>query len=96
MNINITLDLPPAVIGVLIVWAVIFLLSLSSVLRREDLDSVTRLTWVIVMLLVPIFGIVLYWLQAPQPGLPPQSPESEVFGTPWADDPGHTSSDSKV
>jgi hypothetical protein len=93
---NITLDLSPVVIAVLIVWAVIFFLSLSSVLRREDLDSVTRLTWVIVMLMVPIFGILLYWLQAPQPVLPQQSPESEVFGTPWADDPGHTTSDPKV
>ena len=88
---NITVDSPPVIIAVFIVWTVIFLLSLAHALGRNDIDPVTRLTWVVVLIFVPFFGIVLYLLSARVNQQPHGTSGSEVFGTPWADDPGHHS-----
>jgi len=47
------------------VWTIVWLLVLATALARKDLDPVTRLTWVLVIILVPFFGVLLYWLVAP-------------------------------
>jgi hypothetical protein len=43
-----------------ILWLVISLVVLAGALSRKDIDPVTRLTWVLVIILVPVFGVVLY------------------------------------
>jgi hypothetical protein len=39
---------------------------LATALARKDFDPVTRLTWAVVIILVPFFGVVLYWVVAPK------------------------------
>jgi hypothetical protein len=92
---NITVDSPPVILAVFIVWTVIFLLSLAHALGRNDIDPVTRLTWVVVLIFVPFFGIMLYTLSAKVNRQPRGTAGSEVFGTPWADNPGHMPSSSE-
>lgn len=52
-------------------WTLLSIAVLSVALGRQDFDPVTRLTWVLVIILVPFFGVPLYWLVAPkQPPVP--------------------------
>jgi len=48
------------------IWTVAWLLVLATALSRRDLDPVTRLTWVLVIILVPVFGVLVYWVVAPK------------------------------
>jgi hypothetical protein len=79
----------------LAIYGLLWLLALGRVLTRADLDPVTRLTWVIVVIFVPVVGIFLYVLVAP-PAWSPRDPTRPdvvhpLAGTPWENDPGHTS-----
>jgi hypothetical protein len=50
---------------VLLIWLALWLWNLAVVLVRSDFDAINRLTWVIVLIFVPFFGIFLYWFIAP-------------------------------
>ena len=80
------------IIAGLIMWGIALLLSLAHALERRDVDPVTRLTWVLVLILVPFFGIFLYWMIAPKSPQPRTNPSDQLSGTPWANNPGHTRS----
>jgi hypothetical protein len=58
-------DIPADVAVVVSVWVIVWLLVLATALSRKDFDPITRLTWVLVIILVPIFGVVLFWVVAP-------------------------------
>jgi ribosomal protein L40E len=47
-------------------WTLVWMIVLATVLTRKDFDPVTRLTWALVVILVPFFGVVLYWVVAPR------------------------------
>jgi hypothetical protein len=79
---------------ILAAYGLIWLLVLGRVLTRGDFDPVTRLTWVVVVIFVPVVGVVLYGLLAPATYAPREpSQASPVAGTPWENDPGHTGRD---
>lgn len=48
----------------------VWLYVLHCALSRSDLDPVTKLTWVLVVILVPVFGVVFYLGIAIEPKLP--------------------------
>lgn len=78
--------LPVVLLVVLVLW----LDTLWRILHRADFDSVTRLTWVVVVIFVPVFGIVMYWCSRP----PTRRTErffngSDLSGTPWESDPDY-------
>lgn len=50
---------------------VLFVSALVDVLRRPGLDSVTRLTWVLVVLVLPLVGAVLWFVLRSRYGTPP-------------------------
>ena len=54
-------SLPAIPIFVAVIWAIVWLVTLAFALIRKDLDPVTRLTWVLVIIFVPFFGVVFYW-----------------------------------
>ena len=92
----------------LIVWLCV----LYNILTRVDFDTAQRILWVIVVIFVPFFGVIFYWMIAPGKVVTPNQSSkvyfdetiassdiggrnvtgSDVAGTPWADDPGHTNS----
>jgi hypothetical protein len=82
-----TFELSPETITVLSVWGIVLLFTLAHPLERADLDPVTRLTWVLVLLLVPLFGIALYFALGNRAPRLDGRADSEVYGTPWASDP---------
>lgn len=62
----------------IVIWTIAWLVVLASALLRSDLDPVTRLTWVLVIILVPIFGVILYCFIGPKrPLVPKQAPARE-------------------
>ncbi len=68
------------------VWLTTWLVSLGHALKRSDFDPITRLTWVIVLIFVPFFGILLYWFVSPVAPEQPRrrtSPLTDLSGTPW-------------
>ncbi len=46
-------------------WLLVWLVVLATALSRKDFDPITRLTWVLVIILVPVFGVLLYWVVGP-------------------------------
>jgi hypothetical protein len=74
----------------LLVWVVV----LGVILTRKDLDPVTRLTWVLVVILVPVAGILLYLFLSPAREFKChgqyRDESDSLSGTPWENDPGHT------
>ena len=50
-----------------LLWLIVELVVLASALSRKDLDPVTKLTWILVIILVPVFGVFFYWFIAPAP-----------------------------
>jgi hypothetical protein len=56
-----------------IIWTIIWLMELADALSRKDFDPVTKLTWILVIILVPVFGVVFYWFIAPAPKIPLES-----------------------
>jgi hypothetical protein len=82
-------------VPVLIVGTVVWLATLVRVLERPDFDPITRLTWVVVVVFVPFFGMVLYWCIGPAPAQPEKrrtalDPVGSLAGTPWEKNPGYT------
>jgi hypothetical protein len=74
---------------VLPVYLAIWLGNLALVLRRPDYDGITRLTWAIVIIFVPFFGLFLYWFIAPGARSRVVDSSNEVAGTPWEQNPDH-------
>ena len=73
-------------------WTVIWLFFLGNVLDRKDFDPVTRLTWVVVLIFVPFFGVLLYAFKCPsQLEVGKIDRDIPVSGTPWENNPGFTS-----
>jgi len=56
-----------------IIWMIIWLMELAAALSRKDFDPVTKLTWILVIILVPVFGVVFYWFIAPASKMPQES-----------------------
>ncbi|SDT93888.1 Phospholipase_D-nuclease N-terminal [Verrucomicrobium sp. GAS474] len=82
---------------VMLFWAILFVGTLVELLRRRGFDPVTRLTWVVIVVFVPVVGLFLYWLvpkdfSEPLEKAAPKkaSPSNSLAGTPWENDPGHT------
>jgi hypothetical protein len=50
-----------------VLWIVVWLGFLYRILTREDFDVLTRILWVIVVVFVPVFGVGLYLVAAPDP-----------------------------
>jgi len=73
---------------VLLIWGVIWLFALATLLFREDFDPITKLTWVVVVVFVPFFGVVLYGIR-PKPAPRKVDPSNALSGTPWENDPGY-------
>jgi ribosomal protein L40E len=59
-----------------ILWIIVQLVVLAGALSRKDLDAVTKLTWILVIILVPVFGVFFYWFIAPAPPWKLQNPSS--------------------
>jgi hypothetical protein len=83
--------LGPILLAVGILW----LATLWRILTRADLDPVTRLTWVVVVIFVPVFGMLFYWCGAPalpEPGRRRSILDGDagLSGTPWEKNPGYT------
>lgn len=89
INIQLNSSSGDWLIPLLLIWSVIWLFVLATVLFNKDLDPVTKLTWIIVVIFVPFFGVFLYWIR---PELPKKKidPSNQLSGTPWEDDPGYT------
>jgi len=78
---------------ILIIYGLVWLLVLATTLYRADLDPVTKLTWVVVVIFVPVFGVLLYWFVGPNPVRQKIDPSNHLSGTPWEKDPGFVSRD---
>jgi Phospholipase_D-nuclease N-terminal len=48
-------------IAILVLWVI----GLMDVSRRPDLERAHRLGWVLLIVLLPIIGTILYWLRRP-------------------------------
>jgi hypothetical protein len=85
---NYSVNLPQGFSGdwlpyALLIWGTIWLVNLALVLRRSDYDAITKLTWVIVLIFVPFFGVLLYWFVAPERPRRNAAPLSDLSSTPW-------------
>jgi len=84
----------------LFIYGLVWLLVLATILLRADLDPVTKLTWVIVVIFVPFLGVILFWAIAPSNpknspreyslGKKNNDPSNQLSGTPWENDPGYS------
>jgi len=84
-------DHSPALIIFLLAWAGTWLSAIVTILIRKDFDPITRLTWVIVVIFVPIFGILFYaWLAPVLLSKRKATSLHSLSGTPWEHNPGHT------
>ena len=88
---NADLDSFPWLLAALL--TLVWLLVLFRILTRTDFDTPAKILWVLVVILVPLFGMPLYWLAAPRPVTAAKKNhsielQSDVAGTPWANDPG--------
>jgi heme/copper-type cytochrome/quinol oxidase subunit 2 len=69
----------------------VWLIVLAAILLRTDFDPITKLTWVIVVIFVPVFGLLFYWFLAPsRPEKEKIDLSNQLSGTPWENNPGHT------
>ena len=81
-----------AVLTLLLIYGLLWLLTLGLALTRMDLDPVTRFMWVFVIISVPVIGVLFYFvLCSTRPPLPsrPRDRPNPLSGTPWEGDPGH-------
>ncbi|MGJ7439450.1 PLDc N-terminal domain-containing protein [Aquipuribacter sp. MA13-6] len=68
------LDQPTLLLLFLVVIPfVLFVSALVDILRRPGIDGVTRLTWVIVVLVLPLVGAVLWFVLRARFGTAPAS-----------------------
>jgi len=91
----VTTQLSDGALALLLIWGVLWLFSLATVLYSKDFDPVTKLTWVVVVIFVPFFGILLYWSR---PGLAKETIDSsnQLAGTPWENDPNYTTRNKQI
>jgi hypothetical protein len=83
-----TAGFAPVVVAAVV--AILWLGTLVDLLRRTDIDPVTRLTWVIVVLFLNLIGAIIYVIWGPQgKSVARPAQESDTSGTPWENDPGH-------
>ena len=55
-------------IGALVAWAAAWVVGAVSVFRRGDLGMGGKLIWLVVLLVLPVFGLLVYYLwQAASP-----------------------------
>jgi membrane protein implicated in regulation of membrane protease activity len=81
---------------VLPVLFLIWIGNLALLLQRSDFDPITKLTWVIVVVFVPVVGVLLYWFIAPpvvRPSPNRKIDANQLSGTPWENNPGYTNKD---
>ena len=76
-------------------YALIKLAFLYRILTRPDFDTQQRILWVLVIQFAPVGGMALYLIVTPSMPAPAVSgrrpvPGSDVAGTPWMGNPGHT------
>jgi hypothetical protein len=97
MNIQISPNSFDDFVAFAVLWIVVWLGFLYRILTRADFDVMTRILWVIVVVFVPIFGVGLYLVAAPDAvgerrgaKRGPVNLASDVSGTPWETDSGHT------
>ncbi len=90
MNSNLNLlDSSATVMAAVIIWTIVWLIVLATALTRDDLDPVTRLMWVVVLIFVPFFGVFLYAFVAPsRPDVMKRDTSRPLSGTPWENNPG--------
>jgi len=90
---NFDFHMPDAGGGVILLgWITAWVITLATVLSRRDFDPVTRLTWVVVVIFVPLFGILLYASMAPGREVSRRiDAHNPLAGTPWEDNPSYTS-----
>ena len=75
----------------ILAWTAVWIWTLALILGRRDFDSVTKLTWVVVVIFVPVFGVFLYAFIAPERWSPEKADgRDDLYGTPWKNDPGYT------
>lgn len=83
----------PALLLVL-VYLLVFFFEMKGLLADENLDPITKLTWTIVLIFVPVLGILLLYIVAPRGKIAKvrlsHTPEDNLKGTPWENDPSHT------
>lgn len=75
----------------LILWGIVWLAMLYRILTREDLDTLQKILWVLVVVFVPFFGVPLYLVAAPATPVDFSGPVvrgSDISGPPGAKDPG--------
>jgi len=79
--------------GAVILWTIIWVAVLARILGRKDLDVHHKLLWTVVVIFVPFFGIGLYWFLAPDSAPSGKKitviAQSDVSGTPWANNPNY-------
>jgi predicted membrane channel-forming protein YqfA (hemolysin III family) len=84
----------PLPLWLFVLWGLVWIVVLYCILTREDFDPVTKLLWTVVVIFVPFFGVVLYWIAAPASKFPVSGRsinlESDVSGTPWEGEPNFT------
>jgi heme/copper-type cytochrome/quinol oxidase subunit 2 len=78
---------------IIVMYGLFWLLILGLALTHADFDPVTRFMWVVVIIFVPIFGTIFYLVLSPRARSHAQriDPSNPTLGTPWEDNPGHTS-----
>ncbi len=81
-------------LGILaLIYGLFWLWNLSRLLQRKDLDPITKLTWVVMLIFVPFFGLFFYRDQVPDPATERRNQSfsggPDVRGTPWEANPGH-------
>lgn len=70
-NSSFSFNFPPQLLLVyLAVWVVV----LGWVLARKDMQPITQLMWVLVIILVPVFGLMLYCIIGPERTTAPSLP----------------------
>jgi hypothetical protein len=50
------------VIAAVVAWAIAWVVGAVSVVRRGDLGIVGKIVWLVVLLVLPIFGLLVYYL----------------------------------
>jgi hypothetical protein len=69
----------PSILFWFFLWTLFWLVVLANALARKDFDPITRLTWALVIILVPFFGVLLYFVLAPKQ---PREPVKDFIDQP--------------
>jgi hypothetical protein len=51
-------------VAVVVAWIVVWVFVAVSVFRRRDLGVVAKLIWIVIILILPIVGLLVYFLWA--------------------------------